>query len=102
AAMVRLYDEARRVARSPLPILIIGETGAGKEVFARTIHLASGRTGPLIAVNAAALPEQLMESELFGHEKGAFSGAVGTKVGLVEASHGGTLFLDEIGELPLP
>ncbi len=101
-AMVRLHEEARRVARSPISILLVGETGVGKEVFARTIHSASGRTGPLIAVNTAALPEQLVESELFGHERGAFSGAATAKTGLIEAANGGTLFLDEIGELALP
>ena len=99
--MARLYAEARRIAPSPIGVLLIGETGAGKEVFARTIHAASGRTGPLICVNTAALPEQLLESELFGHERGAFSGAAVTKPGLIESAHGGTLFLDEIGELPM-
>ena len=101
-AMIRLHEQARRIAPSAVNVLIVGETGAGKEVFARTIHEASGRTGPLVTVNAAALPEQLMESELFGHERGAFSGATQTKVGLIESADKGTLFLDEIGELPMP
>jgi DNA-binding NtrC family response regulator len=100
--MQQLFDEARRVATSPISVLLVGETGVGKEIFARTIHQASGRAGPLVALNTAALPESLLESELFGHEKGAFSGALTAKAGLVEAAHGGTLFLDEIGELPMP
>jgi DNA-binding NtrC family response regulator len=100
-AMQRLHDEARRIAASPITVLLVGETGAGKEIFARAIHQASGRAGPLVSVNTAALPEQLLESELFGHEKGAFSGAAGAKAGLIEAANGGTLFLDEIGELPM-
>ena len=101
-AMLQLHDEARRVAKSNLNVLLVGETGSGKEVFARAIHVASGRTGPLICVNTAALPDQLVESELFGYEKGAFSGAGAAKAGLIEAAAGGTLFLDEIGELAMP
>jgi two-component system, NtrC family, response regulator AtoC len=101
-AMLQLHDEARRVAKSSINVLLVGETGSGKEVFARAIHVASGRTGPLICVNTAALPDQLVESELFGYEKGAFSGAGAAKAGLIEAAGGGTLFLDEIGELAMP
>jgi DNA-binding NtrC family response regulator len=101
-SMMKLYEEARRVAKSPITVLLVGETGSGKEVFARAIHHSSGRSGPLVCVNTAALPEQLLESELFGHEKGAFSGAAAAKTGLIESAHGGTLFLDEIGELPMP
>ena len=101
-AMLQLHEEARRVARSGINVLLVGETGSGKEVFARAIHTASGRSGPLVCVNTAALPDQLVESELFGHEKGAFSGAVTGKAGLIEAAQGGTLFLDEIGELAMP
>ncbi len=101
-AMLQLYDEARRVAKSGINVLLVGETGSGKEVFARAIHVASGRTGPLVCVNTAALPDQLVESELFGYEKGAFSGAASAKAGLIEAAQGGTLFLDEIGELGMP
>ncbi len=89
------------IARSDVNVLIQGETGVGKEVLASTLHELSGRTGPLSSVNCAVLSEPLLESELFGHEKGAFTGAVGLKQGLLEASSGGTVFLDEIGELPL-
>ena len=101
-AMLQLHDEARRIAKSGINVLLVGETGSGKEVFARAIHVASRRAGPLICVNTAALPDQLVESELFGYEKGAFSGAGAAKAGLIEAAHGGTLFLDEIGELAMP
>ncbi|MFI5182055.1 MAG: sigma 54-interacting transcriptional regulator [Thermoanaerobaculia bacterium] len=82
--------------------MILGETGTGKELLARELHLKSGRTGGFMAVNVAALPGSLMESELFGHVRGAFTGADRDRVGLVEQASGGTLFLDEIGDLPLP
>ncbi len=99
-AMAELYELARRVARSSIPVLIRGETGVGKELAAAVVHAASPRAGkPFISVNCAAIPESLAESELFGHAKGAFSGALAAKTGLVEAADGGTLFLDEIGEL---
>ncbi|MBL0221072.1 MAG: sigma 54-interacting transcriptional regulator [Myxococcales bacterium] len=89
-----------RLAKTTTSIILHGETGTGKEVLARGIHAASGRSGPLIAVNCAALPANLIESELFGFKKGAFSGATDDRLGLIRAAHGGTLFLDEIGDLP--
>jgi len=99
-AMRRLVVLAARIARSGSPVLITGESGTGKELIARAVHHYSLRSAKaFIDVNCAALPEHLAESELFGYEKGAFSGAEGQKPGLFEAAHGGTLFLDEIGEL---
>jgi DNA-binding NtrC family response regulator len=89
-----------RVAMSKLSVLLLGESGSGKEVLAQTIHKLSGRSGPFVAINCGALAPTLVESQLFGHLKGAFSGAVKDEPGLVRASSGGTLFLDEIGELP--
>ncbi len=89
------------IARSGVNVLIQGETGVGKEVLATSVHALSGRPGPLTRINCAALSESLLESELFGHDKGAFTGAVAAKAGLLEAAAGGTVFLDEIGELPL-
>ena len=91
-----------RVAMATLPILFLGESGAGKEVLARTVHALSARTGPFVAINCGALAPTLVESQLFGYVKGAFSGALRDEPGLVRASSGGTLFLDEIGELPPP
>jgi two-component system response regulator AtoC len=101
APPAELDAETLRMAQSNLAVLIVGETGVGKELMAQRLHAHSGRTGPMVAVNAAALPENLIESELFGHERGAFSGADKAKRGLVEAADKGTLFLDEIGDLPL-
>jgi len=95
-AMPRLV----RVAMSKLSVLLLGESGAGKEVLAQTIHKLSGRSGPFVAINCGALAPSLVESQLFGHLKGAFSGALKDEPGIVRASSGGTLFLDEIGELP--
>jgi DNA-binding NtrC family response regulator len=101
-SMAELINLAGRVAPSQATVLIQGETGTGKELFARLIHSLSPRAGrPLITVNCAAIPESLIESELFGHEKGAFTGAVQRRIGRFEQADGGTLFLDEIGELSL-
>jgi len=101
-AMVRLHLLAERAAATDASVLLLGETGAGKEILAETIHRASPRRDrPLLRLNCAAFSETLLESELFGHEKGSFSGAVQAKPGLLETAHGGTVFLDEIGELPL-
>jgi two-component system response regulator AtoC len=100
--MRRVHAMAAAVAGSNVSVLILGETGAGKEVMARMIHARSERRDrPLISLNCAAIPENLVESELFGHERGAFSGAVATKPGIFETADGTTLFLDEIGDLPL-
>jgi len=101
-ALVKLQQAIARVAPIPSPVLILGESGTGKELVARELHrLGSTPKGPFIAVNSAALPHELVESELFGHERGAFTGAAATRKGAFEAANGGTLFLDEIGELPL-
>ena len=100
--MQELFRRIRKVAQTNSTVLINGESGTGKELVARGIHDLSNREGQeMISVNCAAIPENLIESELFGHEKGAFTGATATRTGLVEAANGGTLFLDEIGELPL-
>jgi sigma-54 dependent transcriptional regulator, acetoin dehydrogenase operon transcriptional activator AcoR len=88
-----------RIAPTPIPVLVLGETGTGKELVARALHELSLRSGPFVAVNCAAIPATLVESQLFGHVRGAFSGAVRDELGLVRAAHGGTLFLDEIGDL---
>jgi len=98
--MQRLMEVVQRVARSSATTLIAGESGVGKELVARAVHYYSGRAGkPWVDFNCAALPEQLLESELFGHERGAFSGADTAKPGLFELAHQGTIFLDEVGEL---
>jgi len=91
----------RLLAASQAEIFLLGETGVGKEVFARGIHAASGRSGPMVSINCAAIPRELVESELFGYEKGAHSTAQARKVGLIESAQGGTLFLDELGEMPI-
>ncbi|SFN64598.1 two-component system response regulator GlrR [Xenorhabdus japonica] len=100
--MLRLLEQAKMVALSDVSILINGQSGTGKEVLAQAIHRASPRAKkPFIAINCGALPEQLLESELFGHAKGAFTGAVSSREGLFLAAQGGTLFLDEIGDMPM-
>jgi transcriptional regulator with GAF, ATPase, and Fis domain len=102
AGLKSVLERAKLVARSDVPVLILGETGSGKEVFARHIHEESRRAGlPFLKVNCGAVPPELIDSYLFGHEKGAFTGAVERRKGWFEAANGGTLLLDEIGELPL-
>lgn len=99
--MLRLLEQAHMVAQSDVSVLINGQSGSGKEVLAQAIHAASPRAGnPFIAINCGALPEQLLESELFGHARGAFTGAISAREGLFQAAEGGTLFLDEIGDMP--
>ena len=102
AVMVQMKRTIRMLARTNASVLIEGESGTGKEIAAKTIHLESGREGKLVSVNCAAIPESLLESELFGYEKGAFTGAVAAKAGLFETADRGTLFLDEIGDMPAP
>ncbi|VWX51604.1 sigma-54 dependent transcriptional regulator [Novosphingobium sp. 9U] len=102
AAMQAVYRMITRVLRNDLTVLILGESGTGKELVAEAIHqLGHRRTGPFVAVNTAAIPAELIESELFGHEKGAFTGAVARNIGKFEQAAGGTLFLDEIGDMPM-
>lgn len=101
--MEHVLNTAGRVAPSTAPVLVRGESGTGKELVARAIHIASTRNAqPLVVVNCAALPESLFESELFGHEKGAFTGAEKQRIGKFEQANGGTLFIDEVGDIPLP
>ena len=99
--MMLLKSELANLARYKTDVLLIGETGTGKELFASAIHQISGCSGPLIPINCGAIPKDLFESELFGHKKGAFSGAISDKKGAFELANFGTLFLDEIGELPI-
>ncbi len=100
--MQRIYQDIRKVAGTDAPVLVTGESGTGKELAAHAIHeRSSRRNGPFVAVNCGALPASLIQSELFGHEKGSFTGAHERKIGRIESAHGGTLFLDEIGDLPL-
>src|SRR5205085_4145747 len=102
ACMRALLEQAARVAKSKAPVLIEGESGAGKELVAKFLHAASARAAkPLIGLNCAALSETLVESELFGHERGAFTGAEDSRQGRFERAHGGSLLLDEISEMPL-
>ena len=101
-AMEQLREMIARVARSQAPVHIYGESGTGKELVARLVHESgSRREGPFVAVNCGAIPTELMESELFGHKRGSFTGAVADKRGLVQSAEGGTLFLDEVADLPL-
>ena len=101
-AMMTLFEHIEKIAPTDSTVLVLGETGTGKELVARSVHQQSLRAGKtLISVNCAAIPETLIESELFGYEKGAFTGANTSRMGLIEAADGGTLFLDEIGELPM-
>jgi len=100
ADMLRVCRLIERVASSDATVMLLGESGTGKEVLAQGLHEASKRSGKFVAINCAAIPENLLETELFGHEKGAFTGATKTTVGKIETAHGGTLMLDEIGDLP--
>jgi transcriptional regulator with PAS, ATPase and Fis domain len=101
-AMKRLYDVAERIAKGTISVLILGETGVGKEVLAEWIHRSSPRADkPYLRLNCAAFSDALVESELFGHERGSFTGAAASKLGLLETAEGGTVFLDEVGELPM-
>ncbi|MBX7143839.1 MAG: sigma-54 dependent transcriptional regulator [Oligoflexia bacterium] len=97
--MQRAFSIVERVARTDSTVLILGESGTGKELIARAIHRLSCRTGKLVPVNCGAIPEEILESELFGHEKGSFTGAIASKVGRFQLADGGTIFLDEIGEM---
>src|SRR6202040_3547960 len=100
--MQSIHQVIRLVTSRRATVLVTGETGTGKELAARALHLAGNRrTGPWVAVNCSALPETLLESELFGHVRGAFTGAMQARVGRFEQAHGGTIFLDEIGEMPM-
>ncbi|PND36375.1 PEP-CTERM-box response regulator transcription factor [Paucibacter aquatile] len=102
AQMQRICRTIEKVASSDVTVLLLGESGTGKEVLAQGLHEASKREGRFVAINCAAIPENLLESELFGYEKGAFTGASKTTIGKIETAHGGTLMLDEIGDLPMP
>lgn len=102
AEMREQIDLARRIAAHDVPVLVLGETGTGKELFAEAIHASSQRAqGPFISINCGAIPHELINSELFGHRKGAFTGAIADRKGVFSEAHGGTLFLDEVGDLPL-
>lgn len=97
--MLRAFDLIKKVARTNSTVLILGESGTGKELIANAVHKLSGRMGRLIPVNCGAIPEDILESELFGHEKGSFTGAIANKIGRFQLAHGGTIFLDEIGDM---
>lgn len=101
-AMLHVFKMIRKVATTDVPVMITGASGTGKEMVARAIHQRSNRSkGPFVPINCGAIPRELLESELFGHEKGSFTGAYRSVAGTVERAQGGTLFLDEVGELPL-
>ena len=103
AALKEVLSQTKIVARTDATVLVLGETGTGKELIARAIHrISSRRQASFIKLNCAAIPNELLESELFGHEKGAFTGAVGRKIGRLELADKGTIFLDELGEFPVP
>jgi two-component system NtrC family response regulator len=100
--MLKVAKTIERVASADVSVMLLGASGTGKELLARAIHEKSGRTGEFIAINCAAIPENLLEAELFGYERGSFTGAVKSNVGKIELAEGGTLFLDEVGDIPLP
>src|SRR4029079_15776047 len=100
--MLKVAKTIERVASADVSVMLLGPSGTGKELLARAVHQKSGRKGEFIAINCAAIPENLLEAELFGYERGAFTGAVKTNVGQIQLPEGGTLFLDEVGDIPLP
>jgi two-component system NtrC family response regulator len=100
--MLKVAKTIERVATADVSVMLLGASGTGKELLARAVHEKSGRKGEFIAINCAAIPETLLEAELFGYERGAFTGAVKSNVGKIEMAEGGTLFLDEVGDIPLP
>src|SRR5438270_11132762 len=100
--MTNVAKTIERVASADVSVMLLGASGTGKELLARAVHEKSGRKGEFIAINCAAIPENLLEAELFGYERGAFTGAVKSNVGKIELAEGGTLFLDEVGDIPLP
>jgi len=100
--MLKVAKTIERVASADVSVMLLGASGTGKELLARAVHDRSGRTGDFIAINCAAIPENLLEAELFGYERGAFTGAVKSNIGKIELAQGGTLFLDEVGDIPLP
>ena len=100
--MLKVGKTIERVASADVSVMLLGASGTGKELLARAVHEKSGRTGGFVAINCAAIPENLLEAELFGYERGAFTGAVKSNIGKIEVAEGGTLFLDEVGDIPLP